>query len=203
MDHFERLKAENTSIQSHATSNGAEKFFVCEVARFLSIAGTIKESNLDYANQIDARIFTHILTRSILENYFWLLYIFDEPSMITFKYGELVDDFKIQYLKLYNEVGLPHKSAIENPDSAWAGLKKAKDLKSMLDSLRNDYGDRLGFLYFVYRIASFDTHGKSMKPLFDESFGKNCHFPYLELDKVFDYVANAYCVIWQSLNSTD
>jgi hypothetical protein len=201
-DHFDRLVAEHTNIKGHIALNGAEEFFISEVSRFISIAGTILQSFPDYKESIDARIITHILARSILENYFWLLYIFDDYATTVNKYNELVADFKIQYVKLYNEVELPHKNSIEPPYAIWAGLSKAKDLKSMLDSLRNDYGDRLGYLYFVYRVSSFDTHGKSLKPLFYESFGKDCNFPVLEIPEVFDLVANQYLCIWQVICGT-
>jgi len=202
-NHFKLLEGALPAIKGHVTTNSAEKYFVSEVLRFLSIAGTIIQSFPDPKQNMDSRILTHILTRSLLENYFWLLYIFDDPTTTTQKFNELLNDFKIQYTKLYNEVELPHKNLIEAPDASWAALNKPKDIKSMLDSLRNDYGGRLGYLYFVYRIASFDTHGKSLKPLFDESFKKDCNFPVLDLPKVFDLIANQYLVIWQTMCATN
>jgi hypothetical protein len=173
---------------------------VSEVLRFNSVAGTVLQSLPSPQQNIDSRIITHILARSLFENYFWLLYIFDDPSTISQRFNELLNDFKIQYNKLYNEPLLPHKDKLKTPDPSWASLPKSKDINSMLAALRNDCGDRLSYLYFVYRITSFDTHGKSLKPLFDESFNKDCNFPVLDLPKAFDLIANQYLVIWKIIS---
>lgn len=196
---YETLSAKIPDIKQHVPASGAEKYFVSEVLRFNSVTGTVLQNFPSPQQNIDSRIITHILARSLFENYFWLLYIFDDPSAISQRFDELLNDFKIQYNKLYNEPLLPHKVKLEAPDASWASLPKAKDINSMLAALKNDYGDRLNYLYFVYRITSFDTHGKSLKPLFDESFNKDCNFPVLDLPKVFDLIANQYLVIWQTI----
>ena len=196
---YETLSSKLPHIKEYVPVSGAEKFFISEVLRFNSVAGTILEGFPDPQQNIDSRIITHILARSLFENYFWLLYIFDDPSTVSNRFNELLNDFKIQYNKLYNEPALPHKDKLEIPSASWASLPKPKDINSMLVALKNDYGDRLNYIYFVYRITSFDTHGKSLKSLFDESFNKNCNFPVLDLPKSFNLIANQYLVIWQTI----
>ena len=44
------------------------------------------------------------------------------------------------------------------------------NVNDMLTQVRNVHGDRLNYLYFVYRIASFDTHGKSLGTIFEAVF---------------------------------
>jgi hypothetical protein len=199
---YEILSAELPHIKQHIPTNGAESFFISEVLRFNSIAGTVLASFPDAQQNIDSRIITHILVRSLFENYFWLLYIFEDPSATSNRFNELLNDFKIQYNKLYNEKLLPHKNELELPDVSWASLPKTKDINSILAALKNNYGERLSYLYFVYRITSFDTHGKILKPLFDESFNKDCNFPVLKIPKSFDLIANQYMIIWQTICRT-
>ena len=71
----------------------------------------------------------------------------------------------------------------------------------MLMTVRNDYGDRLNYLYFLYRITSFDTHGKSMRSLFVAAFGKECKFPYLKVEEAINLIANEYMVIWDKIKT--
>jgi hypothetical protein len=73
---------------------------------------------------------------------------------------ELKNSFKKDYHKLLNEPRLPRKNELEPADPSWANLPRGLDVNSMLAQVKNDYGHRLNYLYFVYRIASFDTHGK-------------------------------------------
>lgn len=200
-NHFEILGAELCVIKKYVPTSSVESYFVSEVLRFYSIAGTVQNFPNPKQN-IDSRIITHILARSLFENYFWLLYIFNDPTTINQRFDELLNGFKIEYNKLYKEpLLLPYKDQLEAPDASWASLTKPKDINSMLASLKNDDGDRLKELYFIYRVTSFDTHGKSLKPLFDESFKKDCNFPVLDLEKAFDLIANHYLMIWQAIHS--
>ena len=67
------------------------------------------------------------------------------------------------------------------------------DVKSMIAQVRNDQGQRLDYLYFIYRILSFDTHGKSLKNIITSALGgANQNFPVLDLESVFDLIANQY-----------
>jgi hypothetical protein len=71
----------------------------------------------------------------------------------------------------------------------------------MLAQVRNDYGDRVNYLYFVYRVASFDTHGRSLGTIAEDVFGKKCNFPVLKIKEAFEFVANQYLVVLNDLRS--
>ncbi|MCP5775989.1 hypothetical protein NL389_39795, partial [Klebsiella pneumoniae] len=65
-DKFEQLYEKKSIIHQYNTTNCAIEFYQQEVLRFLSIAGTLKENGLSNNPQsVDARYFSHILTRSL------------------------------------------------------------------------------------------------------------------------------------------
>jgi hypothetical protein len=203
-NYFEQLKAELLAIRKLAQSSGANGFFAQEVLRFYSIAGTLlalEGFSLDEKATVDERYMTHVLSRSLLENYFWIIYLFDDPAKTSDRYEELKNSFKKDYHKLLNEPLLPRKNELEPADPSWANLPRGLDVNSMLAQVKNDYGDRLNYLYFVYRITSFDTHGKSLGTIFEDVFGKNCSFPVLKIKYAFELVANQYLVVLNDLRS--
>lgn len=200
--YFKQLKAELETFRSLSSMSGYVGFFGQEVLRFHSIAGTLVEGGAFLLNESpssDERYFTHILVRSLLENHFWIIYLFDDPSRSSTRYDELKNSFKRDYLKLLNENRLPHKDKLEPADPSWSSLSSAPDVNSMLAQVTNDYGDRLNYLYFVYRITSFDTHGKSLGAIFQDVFGKTCNFPVLKIGYAIDLIANQYLVVLQDL----
>lgn len=70
-NYFEQLKDELTTINDLSTKEGAVGFFGQEVLRFHSIAGTILENfKADKNAPVDERYITHVLARSLMENYF-------------------------------------------------------------------------------------------------------------------------------------
>lgn len=202
MNHFEELKKKLPEIQSISTDTGVNVFYAQEVLRFHSIAGTLLENfDLEDSTSIDQRYFTHILSRSLIENYFWILYLFDDPLQKESRYDSLISSFKKEYLKLTNEPMLPYKDKLEPADSAWSSIPRGLDVNSMLAQLRNDYGGRLSYIYFIYRISSFDIHGKNLNTIFQSVFGKQANFPILKLKYAYDLIANQYLVILQELRS--
>ena len=111
-NYFEQLKSELEAYRSLSSRGGHLGFFGQEVLRFHSIAGTLVEGcdfRLDESASNDERYFTHILVRSLLENYFWTIYLFDNPAQSSHRYEELKNSFKRDYVKLLNENHLPHK----------------------------------------------------------------------------------------------
>lgn len=201
--YFHQIKSELTSIKAHTPINLWDAFFIQEVLRFNSIAGTICLNFNNVKTSIDERIITHILIRSLIENFFRILYIYDNAYLSRGRFDECVNGFKVQYAKLYNDPSLPNKNQIEPSDPSWASLKSSMDLNSMLMALWNAHGNRLDYLYFVYRISSFDTHGNSLESLFRAAFSKTaCNFPVLDTDKVIELIANDYWVIWRRIKST-
>lgn len=203
-NYFDQLKGELEAYRSLSSRGGHLGFFGQEVLRFYSVAGTLVEScdfRLDETASNDERYFTHILIRSLLENYFWAIYLFDDPARSSNRYDELTNSFKRDYVKLLNESHLPHKDQLEPADPSWSNLPKALDVNSMMAQSTNDYGDRLNYLYFVYRITSFDTHGKSLGAIFQDVFGKTCNFPVLKIGYAIELMANQYLVGLQELRS--
>ena len=199
--YFQQLQAEIPKIEAYIPQNPRDSYFRQEVLRFYSIAGTVEQSFKNVAININERMMTHILVRPLIENYFKLLYIYDDPAKSHARFDECVNDFKSQYAKLWNEPALPHKNLIDPPDPSWGGLKRPLDLKSMLTTLLNVHGHRLDYIYFVYRVSSFDTHGNSLEALFNVSFNKTlCNFPVLKIDQVTELIANQYLVIWNNGN---
>jgi len=204
MSYFQQLKEELSTIKAISKKPGVLGFFGQEALRFYSMAGTILENfRADKSATVDERYITHILARSLMENYFWLLYIFDDPSQKETRYQELVNSFKLAYNKLLNESLLPHKYKLEPSGPAWGSLPRAKDINSMLAQLRNDYGDRLSYLYFIYRVASFDTHGKNLNNILQTAFGKTANFPILDIGYAFELVSNQYLVIINELRQAN
>jgi hypothetical protein len=182
--------------------DGTYKHFASEeLLRFISIGGTVLESFPNVQTCINERMLSHIYLRSILENFFWLLYIFDgnDQNQWAVRYDEYVNSFKKEYVKLYNESQLPYKSELVAPDSSWQGITNTKDTKSMLAAVRNIHGDRLDYLYFTYRVTSFDVHGKTLSSLAEASFSKKINFPVLKPKNIMDIIANEYWSIWQKI----
>jgi hypothetical protein len=199
-NHFDLLEKERPNIRKISSMGGANGFFGQEVLRFYSVAGTLlKNFTCDKNANVNERFITHILSRSLMENYFWLIYIFDDLAKRNDRYHNMVDSFKRDYHKLLNEPLLPHKDRLEAAGSTWSALPRAMDVNSMLAQVTNDYGDRLNYLYFVYRITSFDTHGKNLENVLKESFGKTVNFPVLDIAYAFDLIANQHLVTLKQL----
>ena len=72
----------------------------------------------------------------------------------------------------------------------------------MLAQVKNDYGQRLDYLYFTYRIASFDTHGNNMGTIGQSVFGRTANFPILEINRVIELIAAEYLSILKTLPKT-
>lgn len=203
-NHYDELALEKSTLFSLSASVGANAFFAQEALRFLSMSGTLKNINftLDKSALVDERHITHTISRSLLENYFWTLYIFDDNNEKNNRYEKLIDSFKRDYFKLTNEPMLPLKNQLEVADPSWQAITKGLDVSSMLAQVKNNRGDRLDYLYFIYRISSFDTHGKNLGTIGRSTFGKTVNFPVLEINVVFELIANQYLVILQKLRAS-
>jgi len=198
---FQQLQHAIPGIKAYFSKNHRDAFFIQEVLRFHSVAGTIEQSFKNIKTNIDERIMSHILIRSLIENYFRLLYIYDDQNLSQTRFNECVNGFKIQYAKMCNDPWLPNKNQIEQAGPSWSALKSPMNLNSMLEALMTVHGNRLSYIYFVYRISSFDTHGNSLEALFNASFLKTpCNFPVLEIEKVIELIANQYLAIWNNGN---
>ena len=196
---FEQFQVCIPEIEKFTFQKAHENFFKEEAIRFYSIAGTLLNSFQNTDKDITERMLSHIWLRSVIENYFWLLYFYDNVSDREIKFDAYLNGFKKEYAKLYNELLPAQKTTVETPDQSWSQLTNPMDLRSVLAQLKNNNNDRLEYIYFIYRISSFDTHGKSLKSLFDASFNKECNFPYLKLDPVLELIADQYLFIWNEI----
>lgn len=203
IDYFSLLKEELPSIKTLSKGIGVNAFYAQEVLRFHSIAGTILESfNLDDTTSIEQRYLNHILCRSLLENYFWILYLYDDQNKKNSRYESLIKSFKKEYFKLMNDPRIGKNNSFEPSEPEWKNIPKGLDIKSILDQIKNDYGDRLSYIYFVYRISSFDTHGKNLNAIFQSTFVKQVNFPILKLKYTFNLIANQYILVLRELEKS-
>ena len=140
----------------------------------------------------DERYISHILARSLIENFFWMVYIFDIPASRQSRYENLVTSFKREYGRFYDEQ-LHINSYLVAPGQGWSQLQSSLDVRSMIAQVRNIHGNRLDPLYAIYRIASFDTHGKSLNNVIESALGVSSpNFPALDIDSGFNLIANHY-----------
>jgi hypothetical protein len=96
-----------------------------------------------------------------------------------------------------------NRAKLEPADPAWTRQAQGlPNVSTMLTGLRNNYGDRLNYLYPIYRISSFDTHGRSLGTIFEAVFGKKCEFPILKIKYAFELMANQYLVVLNDLRNS-
>ena len=88
VDHFELLKAELPQLQKLADTPGAIAFLAQESIRFYSVAGSLRETFPLTNATAEERYITHILGRSLLEGFFWVVYIFDSVGNRATRYDE-------------------------------------------------------------------------------------------------------------------
>lgn len=206
---FDMLKKEIPNMQALKLKADASGFFIQEVLRFHSLAGTMHNSGfkLDASCSVDERYLTHVLCRSLLEPFFIILYVFDDSTKTSARYEEQKNSFKIQYLKLMNNLSDPewsnfmnsHGSQLQLADPNWSTLKGLKDISSILAAIKGPQKTRLDYLYPLYRITSFDTHGRSLGTIFESVFGKQCNFPVLDISLAIEIMADGYLCILNEL----
>jgi hypothetical protein len=149
------------------------------------------------------------LSRSLLEPFFIILYIFEDPLQMTNRYEEQKNSFRNQYKKLMDDLHEPEwqnfmqgdGSKLEAADPGWGKLKQLPDMKTLLGRLKNSSNKSLEFLYPLYRITSFDTHGRSLGTIFEAVFQKPCNFPVLDVDRAIEIMAGEYLAILNDLQA--
>ena len=194
---FHALKEILPELQKRNFPNPIHQYTKEEILRFISIGGTILDNFKNAQESIDERYITHILIRSLLEGYFWLLYIHDDPHIQKSRFEERINGFKTNYFKLYNDphVDLHYKKKISKPDPCWGEIRRSRNIHDILVQLKTDDGAPLNYLYFTYRITSFDTHAISMPTLFQEAFKNNGNFLHTPTKKIINLMANEYYII--------
>lgn len=200
-DYFELLNAQISDAEELSKQKNAKGFLGQEILRFRSIAGTLIGSfKLDNNASIDERYITHPLIRSLLENYFKIIYIFGDSELEGERFEKAVNGFKIDYRKLINDLKQEawedfmqnYGASLPSPSDDWKTLPKLNSINDILVELENDAGDKLQYLYPTYRITSFDVHGNSLNVFFDKAFDTQCSFLILDIRKVINLIASSY-----------
>lgn len=200
-DYFTLLSEQLPLAKNLSEQKNAMGFLGQEILRFNSIAGTLINSfKLDVHASIDERYITHPLIRSLLENYFKIIYIFDDSELEGERFEKAVNGFKIDYLKLINDLKQvawdvfmrEYEASLQSPNDDWNNLPKLNNINDILTALKNEAGDKLQYLYSIYRITSFDVHGNSLKIFFDKAFGTQCDFLILDIRYVINLIASSY-----------
>lgn len=208
-NNYDQFEQERQNLKSLEQRNDELGFFSQECSRFYTISKTLKMSGMDLGITCppDVRYMTHPLIRSLLENFAAIIYIFDDLVNASSRYEIIKNKFKIDYNKLINGFQAPPWDTIittqnlqlEPSNTNWSTIPKPLDVNSMLAAVRNNYGNRLDYLYMAYRISSFDTHGRSLETIFNSVFNKKCNFPVLNVDYVFELIASEYLAILNKL----
>jgi spore cortex formation protein SpoVR/YcgB (stage V sporulation) len=199
---FTDLQQLQSELSSFSPGSIHERWLREESLRFLSIAGTIKQSFTNPEPAGDERFITHILTRSLIEGFFLILYVFEDSDQSVSRFEEIVSGFKCGYTKMRNEISISLQNSLTAPDPSWSITAKKLDLKSKLAQHSNLHGSKYDFLYFIYRISSFDTHGISLPSIVESAFGQPVNFPVLKPLEIFDLVADYYYCLLSPLVTT-
>ena len=202
-DHFALLEAELPTLTILSTHRGHHGFFGQETLRFYSLAGTLMRARsfkLDLTATVDERYITHVIVRSLIEAFFQLVYLYDDPAQTAYRWDIFKNGFKKEYNKLLSEPQL-RKAALQPAQTLDPALPPALDVKSMLAQMRNNHGNKLDYLYVIYRITSFDIHGKNLSALLEDVFGHPVNFPILNIAYAIDLIANQYLVTLQDLRA--
>lgn len=210
---YTSLVSRRTHILSFTPKPDVTGFFLQDLARFLSIAGTLKASagvvNLGLSASIDDRNFTHPLLRTLLETYFLNLWLFDNLTQAPTKYASVLGKFAAQYQTFWNELNadpayaayMAGPGSVLPPASTLAvATGPLLDVKSMLAAVTRSNGTRATDLYLLYRISSFDIHGRALAITIETAFARTgLHFPILDVSTAIDQMAVDYDLILDDL----
>jgi hypothetical protein len=197
MSRLDELKAASSDIVSWSPGPRHQQYIRQETLRFITLAECIMGSGLAGQNlSYEHRTISHILIRSLLENFFKILYVNEDPNQTVVRFNELVDDFADEYRKMYNDQLLPDKGLLEQPPHSGIRTTRRLDLNSKLAQIVNSHGQKYMYLYLVYRISSFDTHGNTLSILGETLFQKPFNFPVLTISKAIELIADYYyCLV--------
>ena len=201
MTFFDQLKGEMPVITQLSKYPGIDGYLGQELLRFHSIGGTLSdvpEFKLDDKASVDERYLTHVLGRSLIESFFQLMHLYDSPAQTAARWDRFKGGFKKEYAKLMAEPTMQNRP-LEPAGANWSTLQSALDVRSLLSQLANTSGARLDELYVIYRITSFDTHGKTLAALLEDVFGKPVSFPVLRIGFALEIMAEEYLSILRAV----
>ena len=194
---FDQLQQEEEVINTLSKLHGLDGDLGQELLRFISLGGTLKGVpgfTLNNAASVNERFITHVLGRSLIESFFQLMHLYDDPTQTTARWDRYKDGFRKEYGKLMLEPTMQGR-LLEPAGANWNALQPALDVRSVMAQLNNAAGQRLDPLYVIYRITSFDTHGKTLTALLEDVFGKPVNFPVLNIGFALELMAEEYISI--------
>lgn len=127
IDHFQLLNSRLDRFRVLSSQPGPIRFLGQKALRFHSIAGTLKANGMVGNSSDDERYISHILARSLIENFLWIVYIFDIPASRQSRYDNLVTSFKREYGRFYDE-RLHINSYLAAPGQGWSQLQSVLDV---------------------------------------------------------------------------
>lgn len=206
-NYFKLLNEQLSSAEELSKQKDAKGFLGQEILRFHSIAGTLLDNvkpdgqfSLDDSASVDERYITQPLIRSILENYFKIIYIFDVRELERERFEKTVNGFKDDYRKLFNALKKPgwekfmneYGSTLQSANDGWSDLPKLKNINDLLVEMDKFSDYKIQHLYALFRMSSFDIHGNSLKVFFDVAFDTECNFPIINIKDVIEMIAYTY-----------
>jgi len=209
-DYFKLLHKQLSSAKELSTQKSAKGFLGQEILRFHSIAGTLLSNTkpngrfvLDDGASVDERYITQPLIRSLLENFFRIIYIFDDSELESERFEKAVNGFKEDYRKLLNALKKrgwenfmnEYGSSLQPANNEWSGLPKLKNINDILVEMDKVKDHKLQRLYALYRMSSFDIHGNSLKIFFDVAFNTECGFPIIKIKDAINMIAYTYVAL--------
>ncbi|MEI8395045.1 MAG: DUF2934 domain-containing protein [Rhodospirillaceae bacterium] len=173
--------------------------FLCEV----QLGNMVKslEVSLEDVNEKERILrIQNIILRASVETFFWMMYIKHSESRGTeqTRIDEYRGNFCDQYNKIHSDISAqPFVSALAGSGgigsiSTSFAFPNKLDVRSMLDHVKNDFGNKISYIYPIYRLASLSVHGidiMSLKKFFFKSGGA---FPYVKWDKVVQVISSEY-----------
>lgn len=208
-----KLHGRKSQILAFPQKQDVTGFFLQDLLKFLSVAGTLKDPgnglNLGFSAAVDERYLTHPILRVLLENYFLCLWLFDDLGQSSSRYDKVLGKFADDYRKLWNEItadpaftGFMAGAGSVLPDAASLRLAQGSlpDVRSMLSTVKGLNGTRSTDLYVLYRITSFDVHGRSLASMIETAFSQTgLHFPILDVSTAIDQMSVDYETILDDL----
>ena len=208
-----KLAARKSQILSFSQNQDVTGFFIQDLLKFLSVAGTLKAPgnglNLGFSATVDERYLTHPVLRVLLENYFLCLWLFDDLGQSSSRYDNVLGKFADDYSKLWNEITADPSlagfmagagSVLPNAASLAVPQGSLPDVRSMLAAVKRLNGTRSSDLYVLYRITSFDVHGRSLASTIEAAFSQTAlHFPILDVSTAIDQMSIDYETILDDL----
>lgn len=202
LPNLDRLLSSAGAIRSLPLASPHEQFLREEALRFATIAETAAKTFPNVPRNSDERLFCHLLFRPAIENFYRIIYVFEDTAKSEERFAEILGGFQRDYFELFNEIGPLYNNQIEAPPTEWAKRRKCPDVKSMLAQVTNKWGSRFAYLHYLYQIAIFDTQGNNMEVFFETAWGKSVVLPVMQISTAIEMMADYYLAQLETISQT-